>query len=63
MKIGDLVICNCASDVWYKGLIGMFIGYDHFGRYSTLRGDPLVMYLRETVRLSGNALEVISASR
>ncbi len=61
MKIGDLVICNCRSDVWYKGQIGMFIGYDLWGKYSTLRGDPLVMYLQETVRLSGTALEVVNA--
>jgi len=59
MQVGDLVICNCAADVWYRGLIGMLIGYDHFGHYSTEKGDPLVMYPGGTVRLAGNGLEVV----
>lgn len=62
MKIGDLVVCNCASDVWYRGLVGMFVGYDHFGHYSTTAGDPLVMYSQETVRLAGVALEIVHES-
>jgi hypothetical protein len=63
MKVGDMVICNCAADVWYKGLIGMLIGYDHHGRYSTEKGDPLVMYPQKTMRLARPGLEVINESR
>jgi hypothetical protein len=60
MKVGDLVVCNCVSDVWYKGLIGTLVGFDHFGVWSLEKGDPLVMYSQETVRLAGNNLEVVS---
>jgi hypothetical protein len=63
MKVGDLVVCNCASDVWYKGLIGMLVGFDYFGAWSLEKGDPLVMYSRETIRLAGNNLEVVNESR
>ena len=59
MKIGDLVICNCESDTWYKGQVGTLIGFDHFGKFSTLKGDPLVMYSGGTVRLARAGLEVI----
>ena len=60
MKVGDLVRCNCQSETWYQGRVGMLIGFDHFGVYSTEKGDPLVMYLEGTVRLAGSALEVVS---
>ena len=60
MKVGDLVICNCAANVWYKGLIGMLIGYDHHGHYNTEKGDPLVMYPQEVMRLTRSGLEVVS---
>ena len=60
MKVGDLVICNCASNIWYRGLIGMLIGFDDFGHYSATKGDPLVMYPQGTMRLAGGALEVIN---
>jgi len=59
MQIGDLVVCNPTGDVWYKGLVGMLIGYDHFGHYSTTAGDPLVMYGEKTVRLAYSRVEVI----
>lgn len=60
MKVGDLVICNCKSDTWYKGQVGTLIGFDHFGKFSTVKGDPLVMYPEGTVRLAGSALQVVS---
>ena len=59
MNVGDLVICNCASNIWYRGLIGMLIGFDDFGHYSTTKGDPLVMYPQGTMRLVRGALEVV----
>jgi hypothetical protein len=63
MKVGDLVICNCENDTWYKGRIGTLVGFDHFGKFSSEKGDPLVMYLEDTIRLAGRTLEVISESR
>ena len=59
MKVGDLVTTSAISDVWYKGLIGMLIGFDNFGHFSTTTGDPLVMYSQGTIRLAGAGLEVV----
>ena len=59
-RVGDLVVCNCENDsVWYKGRVGTLIGFDYFGKYSTMRGDPLVMYAGATIRLSRSSLEVV----
>jgi hypothetical protein len=60
MKVGDLVVCNCEGDTWYRGRVGILTGFDHFGKYSLTKGDPLVMYTEETIRLGGRTLEVIS---
>ena len=62
MKAGVLVKCHCAADVWYSGLIGMLIGFDHHGRFvSDGKGDPLVMYGNgKTVRLVRSGLEGVS---
>jgi len=64
MKPGDLVVCNCETDVWYKGIVGMLVGFDHFGRRSIKKGDPLVMYGRgEVIRLARSGLKVIREDR
>ena len=55
MKIGDLVICNCTADVWYKGLIGILVGFDGCTK------DPMVLYgAGQTLRLAHSGLEVVS---
>ena len=59
MKVGDLVICNCAAEMWYKGLTGMIIGFDHHGRFNQEKGDPLVMFSGETLRMAGASLEAV----
>ena len=55
MKPGDLVICNCAAAVWYRGLIGTLVGF------ADCTKDPMVMYGNGTIlRLARSGLEVIS---
>jgi hypothetical protein len=55
MSIGDLVICNCIANVWYRGLTGILIGF------SDCTKDPMVMYGNgEVLRLARSGLEVIS---
>jgi len=44
MLRGDLVVCRCKTDVWYKGMVGMLIGFDRFGVFNRTVGDPVVMY-------------------
>ena len=51
VKLGDLVICNCAA--------AMLVGFDHFGAFNQEKGDPLVMFSGEVVRLTGASLEVL----
>tara|TARA_R100000808_G_C2155291_1_gene167347 strand:- start:2086 stop:2280 length:195 start_codon:yes stop_codon:yes gene_type:complete len=64
MNVGDLVVCNCESDAWYKGMTGTLVGFDLHGNFNPTKGDPLVMYGNgETIRLAGTALEVINESR
>jgi len=53
MKAGDLVICMCDTDTWYKGVIGLLVGF------SELTKDPMVMYPGGRVlRLARARLEV-----
>ena len=54
MKIGDLVICSCETDTWYKGKVGMVIDF-------SLTSDPRILYYNgKVVRLVESALEIIS---
>ena len=54
MKVGDLVTCNCETDTWYKGKVGMVIDFSK-------SKDPQILYYNgKVVRLAGSALEVIS---
>jgi len=62
MKIGDLVICHCESDTWYKGIAGLLIGFELNGiEYDYPRGSALVLYdAGRTVRLGRGFLQVVS---
>ena len=61
MQVGDLVMCNCESSIWYKGLTGILVYFDHFGRVSKEKGDPVVMYEGGTcIRLARSGLSVVS---
>ena len=54
VKVGDLVICSCETDTWYKGKVGMVIDF-------SLTNDPRVLYYNgKVVRLVESALEIIS---
>ena len=58
MQVGDLVICNCSADTWYKGIPGILAGFDACTR------DPMVAYGNGMLlRLAKSVLEVVSASR
>jgi hypothetical protein len=51
VKVGDLVICNCKADTWYKGAVGMLVGF------SDCTKDPMVMYYNgEIMRLAKSGL-------
>jgi len=62
MKPGDLVVYQCENDrMWYKGMIGLLVGFDRFGKFNLEKGDPLVMYGNgETLRLAGNTIEAVT---
>jgi len=45
--------------MWYKGLTGMIIGFNHHGRFNQEKGDPLVMFSGETLRMAGASLEAV----
>jgi len=58
MTIGDLVVCHCQLSTWYKGTIGLLIGFSECTR------DPVVMYSNGiTLRLAKSGLEVINEGR
>ena len=57
LKVGDLVICNCAAQVWYKGMSGIVVEIDFLKDIHVLYGNG------EILRLVGSALEVINESR
>jgi hypothetical protein len=57
VKVGDLVICNCQMDTWYKGKLGLVIDL------CTMK-NPWVLYPNgEVIRLTYQALEIISEGR
>jgi len=57
MKVGDLVRCVCEADIWYRGVIGVVIGF-------AITNDPEILYPNgKILRLAMAGLEVISESR
>ena len=55
MKAGDLVVCNCASDTWYKGVPGIIVKKSRFSTMVSIKG--------KVVELAGINIEVIRESR
>ena len=55
MKVGDLVVCNCNSDTWYKGVPGIIVKK---GRFSTM-----VCIKGKVIELAGLNLEILRESR
>ena len=53
MQVGDLVVCNCAADVWYKGKPGLLVGF------VPMLGDALVMYGDKTLTIARSVLELL----
>ncbi len=51
MKIGDIVICRCVVDTWYKGVPGIVVEH---GRFSTK-----VLIKSEIIELNPSSLEVV----
>ena len=57
MKVGSLVVCKCAADVWYRDIVGILVGF------ADCTKDPMVMYGNgEVLRLAKSGLEVINES-
>jgi hypothetical protein len=60
VKVGDLVVCDCYSETWYKGIPGLLIDFDRVTK------DPIVLYSgrREVqLQLAKSALRVVNESR
>jgi hypothetical protein len=58
MKIGDLVICNCEAEMWYKGVLGTIISF------SSPTGDPEILYPNgKIMQLNPAYLVVVNESR
>ena len=55
MKIGDLVVCNCASNTWYKGIPGIIVKKGRFSTKVCIKGKVL--------DLAGLNLQVLRESR
>ena len=62
MKVGDLVVCNCPNDTWYKGQIGMLIVFMLNGiPNDDGRGSAVVWYdTGKIIHLMTSALKVVS---
>ena len=55
MSVGDLVICNCAASMWYKGLVGVIVDLSKYTE------DPMVMYGNgQVLRLAKSSLKAVS---
>jgi hypothetical protein len=52
VKVGDLVICKCNADVWYKNLPGIIVEIDFLK-------DVHVCYGEKIVRLGRSFIEVL----
>jgi len=46
MKIGDLVVCNCASNTWYKGIPGIIVKKGRFSTKVCIKGKVLELAVR-----------------
>jgi hypothetical protein len=58
VKVGDLVVCDCYSKTWYKGMPGLLIDFDRITK------DPIVLYSGSfKVQLAKSSLKVINESR
>lgn len=55
MKIGDMVVCNCQQQTWYKGVPGVVVNHTMF--------STKVLVKNKVLELSPNSLEVISENR
>jgi len=58
MKVGDLVVCNCASDTWYKGVPGIIVKKSKFSTMVCIKGKVIEL----AASVSDN-LEVLRESR
>ena len=56
MKVGDLVVCNCEAEIWYKGRPGLLIGFE------PILNDPIVQYGKRTMRLCGSNLKKVGGN-
>lgn len=52
IKIGDVVVCNCESQVWYKGVPGLVVDINWLG-------DPKVLINGKLIELARSAVEIL----
>ena len=57
-QVGDLVVCECVGNVWYRGLPGVIIDFEGPGKW-----DPVVSYGHRTMRLARSSLRLLNESR
>ena len=43
MKVGDIVICNCETNVWHKSTPGVVVDIDWLNNVRVLYGSGRVM--------------------
>jgi hypothetical protein len=61
VKVGDLVVCDCPNDTWYKGQVGMLIEFNADPFHPNGRGSAIVWYATgETIHILTKALKVMS---
>ena len=64
MKIGDLIVCHCKANMWYKGIVGILVSFEKFG-CDELQWTPgavaCILYPNgNIVKLTPSGLEVLS---
>ncbi len=66
MKVGDMVVCDCKSDIWYKGMLGTVVYFEHFGKminFYKKGSSAMVLYPGGNIqRLVPSGLEVVIES-
>lgn len=46
MKVGDLVVCNCKANTWYKGIPGIIVKKSRFSTKVCIKGKVLELAVR-----------------
>ena len=56
MKVGDLIVCDCKSDMWYSGVPGLVVAY------RGALGSEILYFNGKIRRLGRQFLRVLSGN-